>query len=85
MELIVLRLDAFRPVAYSGPRFSYLRKAIGVGGKDCHIAWLRVGVVKRNILFHGKAQGLILVVRNGTGVLADMLGRHHMLNNTKWR
>lgn len=56
-----------------------------MSGQNRHITGLRIGVVQRDILFHGQVQGLFLLVGRSTGILADVLARHYMLDDAEWR
>jgi len=56
-----------------GGGVSDLHEAIGVGCDDGHIAGLRGGVVPGDVLLHCKVEHLLLRVRRGIRILADVL------------
>lgn len=55
---------------------AYLGEAVGMSTYDGDIAWLRIDIVQRRILFDSKIQDILLLVRSCSWVFSDMLTRN---------
>jgi hypothetical protein len=53
--------------------------------EDGHIAGLRIRVVEWDVLFHSEVQRLFLLVGCGGRILAKVLARHDMLDDSERR
>lgn len=54
-------------------------------GEDSHVAWLRIGIIKWNVLLHGQLQWFFLFIGRRPRVLPYVLAWYDMIDYAKWR